>query len=283
MLFPDTLVLIKGAGDLASGVAYRLWRAGFPIVMTELPVPTMVRRAVSFGQAVYDGEVSVEGVCARRVENSARAAELARIGEVIPVLVDPEAEAVGALRPVVLVDAIMAKRNTGTRLNDAPLVIALGPGFTAGLDCHAVIETQRGHWLGRVLYRGSAQPNTGTPGEVLGHDRGRVLRAPAAGHLRPVARIGDRLKSGEVIGYVGDHVLYAPFDGVLRGLIHPQVTLTAGFKIGDLDPRANPEHCFTISDKALALGGAVLEAILAWMKENRPSAACNGQVNATRG
>ena len=269
MLFPDTLVLIKGAGDLASGVAYRLWRAGFPIVMTELPVPTMVRRAVSFGQAVYDGEVSVEGISARRVANSAQAAELARTGEAIPVLVDPEAKAVGELRPVVLVDAIVAKRNTGTRLNDAPLVIALGPGFTAGLDCHAVIETQRGHWLGRVLYRGSAQPNTGTPGEVLGHNRERVLRAPAAGQLRPLAHIGDRLKSGDVIGYVGHHALYAPFDGVLRGLIHPQVMLTAGFKIGDLDPRANPEHCFTISDKALALGGAVLEAILVWMQGSR--------------
>ena len=269
MLFPDTLVLIKGAGDLASGVAYRLWRVGFPIVMTELPVPTMVRRTVSFGQAIYDGEVCIEGISARRVANSAQAAELARRGEAIPVLVDPEAKAVSELRPAVLVDAIMAKKNTGTRLTDAPLVIALGPGFTAGLDCHAVIETQRGHWLGRVLYYGSAQPNTGTPGEVLGQDRGRVLRSPAAGQLRLVAQIGDRLRAGDAIGYVGDHVLRAPFDGVLRGLIHPQVALTAGLKIGDLDPRADPKHCFTISDKALAIGGGVLEAILVWMRETR--------------
>jgi xanthine dehydrogenase accessory factor len=264
VLFSDTLVLIKGAGDLASGVAYRLHRSGFPLLMTELPAPTMVRRAVSFGQAVYDGATTIEGVTARRVADSGEALAVARQGEVIPVLVDPEAAAPRILRPAVLVDAIMAKRNTGTRLDDAPLVIALGPGFTAGVDCHAAVETNRGHWLARIIYQGSPQPDTKTPGKVKGYTGGRVIRAPAAGYLEPQAQIGDRLHKGDVIGSVGGHEVRAMFDGVLRGLIHPGVLLTKGLKIGDLDPREVDRHCFTMSEKSLAIGGAVLEAILAW-------------------
>jgi xanthine dehydrogenase accessory factor len=264
VLFSDTLVLIKGAGDLASGVAYRLHRSGFPLVMTELPAPTMVRRAVSFGQAVYDGATTIEGVAARRVADLGEALAVARQGEVIPVLVDPEAASPGILRPAVLVDAIMAKYNTGTRLDDAPLVIALGPGFTAGLDCHAAIETNRGHWLARIIYQGSPQPDTKTPGKVKGYTGGRVIRAPAAGYLEPLAQIGDRLHKGDVIGSVSGHEVRAMFDGVLRGLIHPGVLVTKGLKIGDLDPREVDRHCFTISEKSLAVGGAVLEAILAW-------------------
>jgi xanthine dehydrogenase accessory factor len=267
VLFSDTLVLIKGAGDLASGVAYRLHRSGFPLVMTELPAPTMVRRAVSFGQAVYDGETTIEGVTARHVADPGAAWEVARQGEVIPVLVDPEAGSPGILQPAVLVDAVMAKRNTGTRLDDAPLVIALGPGFTAGVDCHAAIETNRGHWLARIIYQGSPQPDTKTPGKVKGYTGGRVIRAPAAGYLEPLAQIGDRLRKGDVIGSVGGHAVRAMFDGVLRGLIHPSVPLTKGLKIGDLDPRDVDRHCFTISEKSLAVGGAVLEAILAWKNE----------------
>ena len=267
MLFPNTLVLIKGAGDLASGVAYRLHRSGFPLVMTELPTPTMVRRAVSFGQAVYDGETTVEGVTARRVESPHEAMALAQKGEVIPVLVDPKARSVPLLKPTVLVDGIMAKRNTGTHITDAPLVIALGPGFTAGVDCHAAIETNRGHWLARILYQGSPQPDTKTPGKVKGYTKGRVIRAPANGHLRPVARVGDRLRKGDLVGYVDGHEVRAMFDGVLRGLIHPAVQVTKGLKIGDLDPRDVDRHCFTISEKSLAIGGAVLEAILAWLNQ----------------
>jgi xanthine dehydrogenase accessory factor len=267
VLFSDTLVLIKGAGDLASGIAYRLHRSGFPLVMTELPAPTMVRRAVSFGQAVYDGEMTIEGVTARRVAGPGEALAVARRGEVIPVLVDPEADSPGILQPAVLVDAIMAKRNTGTRLDDAPLVIALGPGFTAGVDCHAAIETNRGHWLARLIYQGSPQPDTKTPGKVKGYTGGRVIRAPAAGHLEPLAQIGDRLRKGDLVGSVGDHEVRAMFDGVLRGLIHPSVPLTRGLKIGDLDPRDVDRHTFTISEKSLAVGGAVLEAILAWKNE----------------
>jgi xanthine dehydrogenase accessory factor len=267
--FQNIFILIKGAGDLASGVAYRLKRSGFAVVMTELPAPSLVRRTVSFGEAVYSGETTVEGLTARRVDTPADARALAAT-EIIPVLVDPQAAAVTALAPQVLVDAIMAKINSGTALRDAPLVVALGPGFTAGQDCHAIIETNRGHWLGRVIYPGGgpagdgrAEPDTGTPGQVKGHTAGRVLRAPAAGHVMAQARIGDQLEAGQLIATVGGQEVRAAFAGVLRGLVHANVPVTPGFKIGDLDPRGDVSHCFTLSDKSLAVGGGVLEAVLA--------------------
>jgi xanthine dehydrogenase accessory factor len=260
--FNDSLILIKGAGDLASGVAYRLKRSGFPLIMTELPAPTLVRRTVCFGEAVFSGETQVEGMVARRVTDGTEARQLA-CTEIIPVLVDPAATALAQLKPAVLVDAIMAKTNTGTHLGDAGFVVALGPGFTAGHDCHAVIETNRGHRLGRVIYHGLAEPNTKTPGPVKGYAADRVLRAPAAGYVAPAASIGQAIRQNELIAAVGPHELRAPFDGILRGLIHPSVPVTAGLKIGDLDPRGRVEHCFTISDKSLAIGGGVLEAILA--------------------
>jgi xanthine dehydrogenase accessory factor len=260
--FKDCLILIKGAGDLASGVAYRLKRSGFPLIMTELPAPLMVRRMVCFGNAVYSGQTTVEDIPARRVETIEAALALAN-SPTIPILVDPIAAAPDLTKPAILVDAIMAKINTGTRLDQAPLVVALGPGFRAGHDCHAVIETMRGHWLGRVIYEGSAQANTGTPGPVKGHTADRVLRAPADGHVIAATEIGDSIKPGQLIGTVNGQEIRAPFAGVLRGLVHPQVAVTAGFKVGDLDPRADQRHCFTISDKSLTIGGGVLEAILA--------------------
>jgi xanthine dehydrogenase accessory factor len=260
--FNDNLILIKGAGDLASGVAYRLKRSGFPFIMTELPVPTLVRRTVCFGEAVFSGETQVEGITARRVTDLAEARCLA-YSEIIPILVDPAAAVLHQLKPAVLVDAIMAKTNTGARLGDAGFVVALGPGFTAGRDCHAVIETNRGHRLGRVIDHGQAEPDTKTPGPVKGYTAGRVLRAPANGYVSPAASIGQVIRQDELIAAVGPHEIRAPFDGILRGLIHPSVPVTAGLKIGDLDPRGRVEHCFTISDKSLAIGGGVLEAILA--------------------
>ena len=260
-LFESILILIKGGGDLATGVATRLYHAGFPVVMTERSAPTMIRRAVSFGAAVYEGRIRVEGVTAVRAA-PAEVMDCLQRGE-IPVLVDPAAEAVARLRPVVLVDAIIAKRNTGTALADAPLVIALGPGFVAGRDCHCVIETNRGHNLGRIIAEGTAQPDTGLPGPVEGKTAERVLRAPVAGRLTPRAAIGDRLRADDPIATIGGQTIAAPFDGVLRGLIHPAVPLTPGFKIADVDPRGDPAHCFTISDKAFAVGGGVLQAILA--------------------
>lgn len=268
-LFNETLVVIKGAGDLASGVAYRLKRSGFPLIMTELPAPSLVRRTVSFGEAVYTGKMVVEGLTARRVDTPEEAHALA-CSQVIPVLVDPQAASVAMLKPQVLVDAIIAKVNTGTTISNALLVIGMGPGFTAGSDCHAVIETNRGHWLGRVIYpgggpsgNGQAEPNTNTPGVVKGRTADRVLRAPAAGHVTPHARIGDSIAVGQLIATVAGQEVRAAFAGVLRGLLHEQVAVTPGFKIGDLDPRGEVSHCFTISDKSLAVGGGVLEAILA--------------------
>jgi len=261
-LFRDCLIIIKGAGDLASGVAYRLKRCGFPLVMTELARPLLVRRTVSFGEAVYSGQITIEGMPARRVDTAEEARHLAA-SEIIPVVVDPTASIVAALKPPILIDAIMAKRNTGTTITDAPLVIALGPGFTAGQDCHAVIETNRGHRLGRVIYTGPAEANTGTPGKVQGQATQRVLRAPVAGRVTGRANIGDIVKAGQVIAEMDGQLLRAPFDGVLRGLIHPDAPVNVGVKIGDLDPRGEVSHCFTISEKSLAIGGGVLEAILA--------------------
>jgi xanthine dehydrogenase accessory factor len=259
--YQHVLVLIKGAGDLASGVAYRLKRCGFPIIMTELPAPLLVRRAVAFGNAVYSGETTVEGITARRVNSLAEAQHLAPT-ELIPIMVDPQARLLATAGPQVLVDAIMAKTNTGTTLADAPLVIALGPGFTAGKDCHAVIETNRGHNLGRVVTQGQAEPNTGTPGMMKGYTASRVLRSPSEGQVVPCAGIGDKIKQNQLIATVNGHEIRAPFDGVLRGLVHAEVNVITGQKIGDLDPRGVAEHCFTISDKSLAIGGGVLEAIL---------------------
>jgi xanthine dehydrogenase accessory factor len=261
-LFPHALILIRGAGDLASGVAYRLHQAGFPLVMTEVAQPLAVRRTVAFAQAIYDGEAVVEGILARRTEDVSAAQASLDAGE-IAVWVDPEGEALRTLKPLVVVDAIMAKRNLGTRLDDAPLVVTLGPGFVAGVDCHAVIETQRGHRLGRVLWQGSAQPDTGIPGGIEGRSAERILRAPGAGYLVPHHQIGDLVQVGELIALVGDLPVLAPCAGIVRGLIHPSVPITPGLKIGDVDPRGDRDACFTISDKSLAVGGGVVEAILA--------------------
>ncbi len=265
-LFPNTLVLLKGAGDLGTGVAWRLHKAGFPVVITELAQPLVVRRTVAFASAVYDGETAVEGVTAWRAESFDDARRLLNDG-IIPVLVDPEARARDAERfaPQVLIDAVMAKRNTGTRRTDAPFVLALGPGFTPGVDCHAVIETQRGHNLGRVLWDHAAAPNSGAPGEIAGKGAERVLRAPCTGDVRAIRKIGDSVITGEVIARVGAGVVRAPFDGVLRGLMHDGLVVQAGAKIGDVDARATRENCFTISDKSLAVGGGALEAVLSWM------------------
>lgn len=259
--FKETLILIKGAGDLASGVAYRLKKAGFPLVMTELPAPSFIRRTVAYGEAIYQGEAIVDGIAAHRVKTAAEALQLAYTSK-IPVLVDPNAQAVPILKPTVLVDAIMAKQNKGTALLDAPLVIALGPGFTVGLDCHAIIETKRGHYLGRVITEGQAKPNTGIPGKIAGYTGERVLRAPTTGHVIPAVTLGLWVDKGDLLATMGEHEIRASFQGVLRGLIHPSVKVTRGAKIGDLDPRGIIDHCFTISDKALAIGGGVVEAVL---------------------
>ncbi len=264
----DYLVLIKGAGDLASGVALRLFHSGFPIVMTELSQPLMVRRTVSFGEAINQGQVQVEDVTAVRVQDidAARCVLGARGADRrIPVLVDPEARCLVPLHPNILVDAIMAKRNLGTTMFDAPLVAALGPGFCAGVDCHVVIETNRGHNLGRAIYRGAAEPDTGVPGNVGGKTVERLLRAPVAGVMENRADIGDRVVSGQVVAVVEGREVRAKIDGVLRGLVRNGVWVGANCKIGDVDPRAEPVHCYLVSDKSLAIGGGVLEAVMAFL------------------
>jgi xanthine dehydrogenase accessory factor len=264
-------VVVKGGGDLGTGVVYRLRRAGLRVLVTELAEPLVIRRRVALATAVYEGTVEVEGLTGRRVADDMEAARAWDAGEV-PVLVDPEAAVVRHLNPTVVVDAILAKRNTGTRLTDAPIVIGLGPGFVAGEDVHAVVETMRGHYLGRALYQGAAAPNTGLPGAVHSVTAQRVLRAPVAGRFESVGRIGDRVAAGETVARVDGEPVRAHIDGVLRGLLADGLRVRAGLKVGDVDPRGVVDHCFTISDKALALGGGVLEAILYLARQRHPSA-----------
>ncbi len=256
------LVLLKGGGDLGSGVAWRLYRCGFRVVILEQAQPTVIRRMVAFASAIYEGEMTVEGVTARR----AGVGEVADLvaGGIIPVLIDPEGRSVADLRPAIVVDAILAKRNTGTRITDAQLVIALGPGFRAGQDCHAVVETARGHFLGRVYWDGEALPNTGIPGEVGGMREERVLRAPTEGPFEALAAIGERVEAGQAVARVAGEPVVARISGVLRGLLHPGLSVRAGQKVGDVDPRGERRYCFTISDKALSVAGGVLEAIGTW-------------------
>jgi xanthine dehydrogenase accessory factor len=254
-------VVVKGGGDLGSGVAWRLHRCGFRVLVTETAEPTVIRRAVAFASAVYDDAITVEGVTARLVAGDDGVFEAWASG-VVPVLVDPQAAVVERLRPEAVVDAIMAKRNLGTHPMDAPIVVALGPGFTAGRDCHAVVETNRGHDLGRVILEGSAEPNTGVPGTVGGESGRRVLRAPQPGILRAARAIGDRVGEGEPVVYVDSEPVRARLDGVVRGLLQDGLAVREGMKVGDVDPRGVVSHCFTISDKALAVAGGVVEAIL---------------------
>ena len=254
------LVVIRGGGDLATGTALRLYRAGMEVVVCETAVPTSIRRTVCFSEAVRLGETEVEGVTARL----AALADLPDLLErgIVPVLADPEGACIPALAPDAVVDTIIAKRNLGTRMDMAPVVVAAGPGFTAGVDCHAVVETMRGHYLGRVIYDGAALPNTDVPGLIGGYAGERVLRAPADGVFRGVKRIGDHVRAGEAAGYVDGAPMVCTIDGVLRGLLADGVPVRRGMKSGDVDPRCAPEHCLCASDKALAVGGGVLEAIL---------------------
>ena len=255
------LVLIKGAGDLATGVAYRLYRAGYSIVMTDIEQPTAVRRTVAFCQCIYDGTATVEGVTSRRVETVEEVKTCLERGE-IPVLVDPEAAIRTQMPFDAEVDAILAKYNVNTRIDDAPIVLALGPGFTAGVDCHGVIETKRGHYLGRLILEGSAIPNTGVPGDVGGYTTQRIIRACRDGIFHPVAHIGDMVAEGDVVATVDGEPVYALMPGTVRGMLPDGLRVKQGMKSGDIDPRCEYNHCFTISDKARAIGGGVLEGLL---------------------
>ena len=258
------LAVIRGGGDLGTGVALRLQRAGWRIVITELSQPLVIRRAVALASAVYEGAIELEGTIARYVERAGvlKDAPLLWTRGEIPVIVDPDRGVVSQLQPLAVIDAIMAKRNTGTQLTEAPIVVALGPGFTVGLDCQAVIETRRGHNLGRVYYQGTAEADTGIPGKVGGQDSQRVLRAPVPGTFTACTTIGQHVEAGAMIAQVNETPVITSIAGVVRGLLHDGLSIPTGMKVADVDPRDEARHCFTVSDKAWAVGGGVLEAVL---------------------
>lgn len=267
-------IIVRGAGDLATGTIVRLVNCGFRVLVTECERPSAIRRQVALSEAVYDETATVEGVTCRRIADAAEAERVWQSGEV-PLMVDTEADCIQTVKPAVLVDAILAKRNLGTRKDMAPITIALGPGFTAGQDVDAVIETMRGHNLGRVLYSGAALTNTGIPGLIAGYDVDRVIHAPAAGRLASVCDedgqkigIGSIVRQGDIIALVGEMPVIATLDGVLRGLIRTNFPVTKGLKIADIDPRVEQkENCNTISDKARNIAGGVVEAMLCLAKQ----------------
>ncbi len=261
-MFRHILVGVRGAGDLASGTIHRLHRAGFSLVTAELPQPLALRRTVAFAEAIYSGSITIEGLTGVRTE-TVEDAQALLAAEKVPVLVDPDgALLLRALKPTALIDGTLAKRNTGVSLSDAQIVLALGPGFEAGVDVHAVIETNRGHNLGRVYFTGCAERNTGVPGEIGGYAAERLLRAPADGALLARCAIGEIVEAGEIIATVAGVPVEARITGVLRGLVHDGLVVHTGMKIGDIDPRAKREHCFSISDKSRAIAGGALEALL---------------------
>lgn len=255
------LIIVRGGGDIATGIIHRLYRAGFNILVLEIDKPSSIRRTVSFSEAVYEGEVEVEGVKSVLIKDLDRLEETIRAGY-IPIYIDPKAESIQQLKPMAVVDSILAKRNLGMHRDMAPITIAVGPGFEAGVDVDLVIETQRGHYLGRVIEEGFAIKNTGIPGSTLGYREERVIRAGADGIFTSSYKIGDQIKAGDVVGYVGDVQVLAEIDGIIRGLLKEGLQVSKGLKIGDIDPRQIKDHAFSISDKARAVGGGVLEGIL---------------------
>ena len=260
------LIIVRGGGDLATGTIYKLKKSGFPVLVLETARPSAIRRNVAFCEAVYQGAQTVEDMTCHLAESPEQAEQFLREGK-LTILIDPMGEAVSKLQPLAVVDGILAKKNLGTHRGMAPITVALGPGFTAGEDVDAVVETKRGHNLGRVFWQGSAAPNTGIPGNIGGYDKERVIYCPAKGILRNVKSITDRVTKGEIIAVVeteqGSIPVEATLDGILRGLIRDGYPVTAGFKMADIDPREDElGNCYTISDKARCIAGGVLEAIL---------------------
>ena len=273
------LIICRGGGDLATGIVHRLFRAGFQVLVLETDSPAAIRRQVSFSEAVYDGTATVEGVTAERIASADRASVNHVLEEGrVPLLVDPEGSSIPLLKPDIVVDAIIAKKNLGTAKEMAPLVIGVGPGFTAGEDVDLVVESMRGHNLARIFTTGSALPNTGIPGNIGGFTKERVLHAEAAGYMKNIRQIGDIVEKGKEIARIyekmtedgtfsGSYVsVEASISGIIRGLIREGYHFQKGFKIADIDPRESElANCFTISDKARSIGGSVLEAVCGYV------------------
>ncbi len=262
----EKLVIIRGAGDLATGVIYILKHFNYTVIATETDKPSAIRRTVSLCEAVYDGTATVEGVTAVLCDNMSEIIK-AQHQDFVPIVIDPQCQIIKDLKPDIVVDAIIAKKNTGTDRHMAPVVIGLGPGFTAGKDVHAVVETARGHHLGRMILNGTAQPNTGIPGMIGGYSHERVIYAPAAGIVKCCKNIGDHVQQGETIAEVSGIPVNAKISGILRGLIRDGYAVIKGFKTADIDPRDVYDHCFSISDKARMIGFGTLFAINHLTKE----------------
>ena len=262
----NKLVIVRGGGDIASGTIMKLYKCGYSVLVLEIPTPSSIRRNVSFSEAVYEGSQTVEDVTCYLANSIAEAKDFLNQGK-LTMLVDSDCNCLNEFKPIALIDAILAKKNLGTNKSMAPITIALGPGFTAGVDVDAVIETMRGHSLGRVIYEGDAIKNTGIPGKIAGYDKERVIHSPAEGTLKNIKHITDIVKKYDVIaeidGLDGVTPVYATIDGLLRGLIRDGYPVTKGFKIADIDPRADEyNNCFTISDKARCIAGGTLEALM---------------------
>ncbi len=262
----ENVIIVRGGGDIASGTILKLYHSGFSVLILETEKPSAIRRNVAFSEAVYEGSWQVEDVTCYRASDAEEAKQLLQ-EEKLVILVDPMGSCIQELQPLAVVDAILAKKNSGTHRGMAPITVGLGPGFEAGKDVDAVVETMRGHDLGRIIYQGKAAENTGIPGIVGGYGKERVLRSPAKGRMKAVKKLTDTVKQGELIAYIecteGNIPVTATIDGLLRGLLRDDFEVTEGFKIGDIDPRLNEyNNCFTISDKARCIAGAVLEAIL---------------------
>ena len=260
MSYLDNLILFRGAGELASGAIRRLILVGFPVIALEVEKPVCIRRTVSFATAVYDSETVVEGVIGRLIEVSDGALNSAKEG-IAAIIIDPDGDSIDKLTPTVLVDARMLKKNSDITRESAPVVIALGPGYSASEDVHFVVETSRGHNLGRVISEGMALPDTGIPGKLSGETARRVLRAPVDGKFNSVVKLGEIVSGGEVVGEVSGTEIKTEISGLLRGLIHDGVRVSKGMKIGDVDPRGNRDYVHTVSDKANAIAGGVIEAV----------------------
>lgn len=262
-------VVIRGGGDLATGVAEVLYQSGFKILILDIEKPSSIRRSVCFSEAIYDGVTKVENIICKKVENE-NDIEKCWNEKIIPIMVDEKGEIIKKIKPDVVVDSIIAKKNLGTTKEMAPITIALGDGFEAGKDVDIVVETMRGHNLGRVITSGRAMKNTGIPGEIKGVSKDRVIYSLANGIFSSIKKIGDTVQKDEIIGYVGDVEIRGKISGILRGIIREGYEVTENMKIGDIDPRIEEKNnCFTISDKARSLGGAVLRAIMFRLKEER--------------